>query len=390
MADETESGERSERATPKRLADARRRGHLPRSRELAMTLVVLSGAVVLLVASRYFSAGLGGLVAAGLTHSRAETLDAGTLPQALGAALLRALGLLAPLGLALVIASLAGALALGGWSFTLEALLPKTEKLNPAAGLKRVFGVQGVIELAKALGKVLVVGAAVAAVLRHFAPELMALGTIPVEAGIARAARLAAASFLGFAASLAVIGAVDVPVQAWRHRRGLRMTKQEVREELKETEGRPEVRSRIRSLQQQVATRRMMADVPKADVVATNPTHYAVALRYDAGSMKAPKIVAKGTDLVALNIRRIATAHGVPIFEHPPLAQALYHNGRVGREIVPRLYVAVAQVLTYVYQITGRKPVAPGARVLRPRLDIDADLLVPLAEQRRVRREVEQ
>jgi flagellar biosynthetic protein FlhB len=191
-------------------------------------------------------------------------------------------------------------------------------------------------------------------------------------------------SFAGLSATLILIAAADVPFQYWQYRRNLRMTKQEQRDEQKETEGRPEVRSRIRALQRAISTRRMMADVPKADVVVMNPTHFAVALRYDAANMKAPRVVAKGADLIALQIRRLAEAHKVPVFEHPQFARALFYNSNIGQEISPRLYVAVAQVLTYIYQITGRT--AQGTRpktrptnkaVRKPELAIDADLLDP-------------
>ena len=199
----------------------------------------------------------------------------------------------------------------------------------------------------------------------------MELGTLTLDAAIGRSAWLVGACLTGLAASLLLVAAADVPFQFWHHRRQLRMTKQEAKDEQKETEGRPEVRSRIRSLQRAIATRRMMADVPKADLVAMNPTHYAVALRYDAKTMKAPRVVAKGADLIAWQIRRLAEAHKVPIFEHPQFARALYFTSDIGKEVSPRLYVAVAQVLTYIYQLTGRskpggKTAGGGDRKARP------------------------
>jgi flagellar biosynthetic protein FlhB len=220
------------------------------------------------------------------------------------------------------------------------------------------------------------------------AGDLMNLGALTLQAALGRAAWLSLASLAGFSATLALVAAADVPYQWWHHRRQLRMTKQELREEQKESEGRPEVRSRIRQLQRAIAQRRMMADVPKADVVAVNPTHYAVALRYDAKNMKAPKVVAKGADLIAFNIRRIAEAHNVPIFEHPEFTRAIYHTSEVGSEISPQLYVAVAQVLTYIYQLRGRRVAgapAPGARPARPEkptLAIDPELLEPQRARR--------
>jgi flagellar biosynthetic protein FlhB len=275
-------------------------------------------------------------------------------------------------------------LLFGGWAFSADAVLPKFEKLNPIAGLKRVFGWNGLSELAKALAKFTLVALVAIWLLSGLTEDLLGLSTLTLQAGLNRAARLIAMSFAGLSATLILIAAADVPFQYWQYRRNLRMTKQEQRDEQKETEGRPEVRSRIRALQRAISTRRMMADVPKADVVVMNPTHFAVALRYDAANMKAPRVVAKGADLIALQIRRIAEAHKVPVFEHPQFARALFYNSNIGQEISPRLYVAVAQVLTYIYQITGRT--AQGTRpktrptnkaVRKPELAIDADLLDP-------------
>jgi flagellar biosynthetic protein FlhB len=230
------------------------------------------------------------------------------------------------------------------------------------------------------------------------AQDFLELGTLTLQAGLKRSAWLAGMCLAGLAASLILIAAADVPFQHWHHLRQLRMTKQETKDEQMETEGRPEVRSRIRALQRAIATRRMMADVPKADLVAVNPTHYAVALRYDAGKMKAPRVVAKGADLIAFNIRRVAEAHNVPIFEHPQFTRALYYTSDIGKEVSPRLYVAVAQVLTYIYQLKGRSAAgkkaprtAPAAKPKvpqKPELTIDADLLTP-QRGRQARRGVE-
>jgi flagellar biosynthetic protein FlhB len=294
--------------------------------------------------------------------------------------------MLAPLWIVLSIAAIAGSLTLGGWVFSAEALLPKIEKLNPVSGIKRVFGWTGLSELGKALAKFLIVALAAIGLLWWLAPEFMRLGALSPKSAIARTTWLAAVSFAGISAALLLITAYDVPFQYWQFRRQMRMTKQETKEEQKETEGRPEVRSRIRQAQQDIATRRMIAEVPKADMVAINPTHYAVALRYDAKTMRAPKVVAKGTDLLALTIRRVAQAHNVPIFEHPPLAQALYHTSNLNQEISPRLYVAVAQVLTYIYQLTGRSSPPQGAKPQRPTVDIEPDLLIPLRARRRAER----
>ena len=384
---DTPQHDRTEQASAKRLDDARTRGQVPRSRELAATAVVISGSLALLLGRDYYATHLARLFELGLNVPRAALFDAGMLPQALIDALAKGLELLAPVAIATIGAAVLGTTALGGWAFSTEALVPDFSRLNPVTGMKRLLSVNGLIELLKALAKFAIVAVIAGLLLWRLSGDFLSLGTLTLQVAIGRAAWLAGISLAGLAASLVLIAAVDVPFQFWHHRRQLRMTKQETRDELKETEGRPEVRSRIRNLQRSIATRRMMADVPKADVVAMNPSHYAVALRYEAGKMKAPRVVAKGADLMALQIRRIAEAHKVPIFEHPQFARALYFTSDVGKEISPRLYVAVAQVLTYIYQLTGRTPPggkprpapAKGAKVTpkKPVLDIDAELSEP-------------
>jgi len=378
---DTQQQERTEQPTAKKLADARQRGRVPRSRELGATVVMLAGAGSFLVMRPMLTQQLEGLMVSGLGIRRALAFEPLDMPRVLGRSIGLGIELLAPLWVVLAIAALIGTLALGGWVFSFESLAPKLEKLDPLKGIKRVFGWNGFAELAKALAKFMVVAIAATSLLWWLAPEFLALGMLTAEGALERAGWLATLCFLGFAAALLLIAAADVPFQYWQYRRQMRMTRQEVKDEQKETEGRPEVRSRIRNAQQQIATQRMMMEVPKADVIATNPTHYAVALRYDAGKMRAPRVVAKGADLLALAIRRIGEAHGVPVFEHPPLAQALFHSGKLGQEISPRLYVAVAQVLTYIYQL--RRHVGISQSTPRPKLDIDADLLLPERERRR-------
>jgi flagellar biosynthetic protein FlhB len=364
MADnDTPQQDRTEQPSAKRLDDARERGEVPRSRELAMTAVVIAGAAVLLGGGEFFTNGLEGLFELGLKVPREALFDAALLPRALFEGLVGGIVLLLPIAAATTAAAILGSLALGGWAFSTTALTPNFERLNPISGFGRIASVNGLVELVKALAKFAVVASVAGLMLWRYGGDFLALGTLSLEAAIARSAWLAGICLAGLAASLLLVAAADVPFQFWHHRRKLRMTKQEARDELKETEGRPEVRSRIRNLQRAIATRRMMADVPKADLVAVNPTHYAVALRYDANKMKAPRVVAKGTDLIALQIRRVAEANKVPVFEHPQFTRALYHTSEIGQEISPRLYVAVAQVLTYVYQLTGR---ARGAQRPRP------------------------
>jgi flagellar biosynthetic protein FlhB len=338
-----------------------------------MALVTLSGAGCLIALRPYYATGIGELFASNLDLDPAVLRRPDALLGAFNDGLLHGLKLLAPLLVTVVIAGLASAAAFGGWTFSAEPLVPKLEKLNPLEGLKRVFGWNGLIELGKALAKFLLVAACAAVLLSALAGEFLALGRLPVGHALTHGAYLCALSFLALSGALALIAAVDVPLQLWQFRRRMRMSRQELKDEHKETEGRPEVRSRIRGMQQELATRRMMEDVKTADVVATNPTHYAVALRYDASSMKAPRVVAKGADLVALAIRNVATTHDVPIFEHPLLTRALYQTTKIGMEIPPRLYLAVAQVLTYVYSL---RDVARnrGQAPRRPDIEIEPDL----------------
>jgi flagellar biosynthetic protein FlhB len=384
---DTQQHDRTEQASAKRLEDARARGQLPRSRELAATAVVISASLTLLIGRDYYATNLARLFELGLSLPRSALFDPGLLPEALVGALAKGLELLAPVAVATIAAAVLGTTALGGWAFSTEALVPDFSRLNPVTGMKRVMSVNGLIELLKALAKFAIVAVIAGLLLWRLSGDFLSLGTLTLQVAISRAVWLAGISLAGLAASLVLIAAVDVPFQFWHHRRQLRMTKQEARDEQKDTEGRPEVRSRIRNLQRSIATRRMMAEVPKADVVAMNPSHYAVALRYEPGKMKAPRVVAKGADLMALQIRRVAEAHNVPIFEHPQFARALYFTSDVGKEISPRLYVAVAQVLTYIYQLTGRTPpggkprpaAARGAKAApkKPVLDIDAELSEP-------------
>lgn len=372
MAENENDQERTEKPTAKRLEKAREEGHVPRSAELnaAAVLLVTAGSLHFLGGS--IGATLFEIMRSGLSVSPAEAVDPGLALSAVSAELLRALIVCAPvLGLTLI-AALVAPLTLGGWNLSIGALSPDFSRLDPIAGFGRFFSAQGAVELGKALGKFLVVALVAIAVLHKQAPQLLALGITPVHVGIAQAMNLTSDALLAVSAGLALIAAIDVPWQLHQYSQKLSMTREEIRQEVKESEGAPEVRGRIRRTQREMARRRMMHEVPKADVVVVNPTHFAVALRYDEGRMRAPLVVAKGTDLVAARIREIATEHAVPIFEAPPLARALYHNVEIGGEVPATLYVAVAQVLTYIYQLkaartAGARPPAPPA--IDPGLD---------------------
>jgi len=262
--------------------------------------------------------------------------------------------------LLVLFAALLGPLGVGGWIFSTKALAPKMNRLNPFSGLKRMFSANSLVELLKSWAKVLVVGLVAWLVLNAYFEDAMLLQHKDTEPAVRGAVHIIIWSVIFLCLSTAVIAIIDVPWQIYSHTKKLRMTMQEIKDEYKESEGRPEVKGRIRQLQREVSQRRMMADVPTADVVITNPTHFAVALKYESDMMRAPTLVAKGSDQVAMKIREIAKENNVPQMQAPPLARALYTHGKIGEEIPEGLYVAVAQVLAYIYQmdlyVKGRGP----------------------------------
>ncbi len=373
MAQE-EGQERTEPATPKRLREARERGQVVRSRELNTTAVLLASAGALLLLGGGMVEGLRALLRHGLAFDRARIFDNAALGVALERGALEALVTAAPLLAVTVIASLLAPMALGGWSFSTRAFSFQWDRLDPIKGLGRVFAWRGLIELVKALAKFSLVAVAAIVVIWNLSGPMLGLGNEPLERALAHAAHLVGWSFLVLSLAMLVIAAADVPFQLWDYARQLRMTRQELKDEHKETEGRPEVRSRIRGLQRELARRRMMAEVPKADVIVTNPTHYAVALRYEEGRMAAPLVIAKGRDLIAMQIRQVGAASRVPQMSAPPLARALYHSTELNRPIPAGLYLAVAQVLAYVYQLRRARSEG-GAAPLPPKdLPIPAEL----------------
>jgi flagellar biosynthetic protein FlhB len=253
---------------------------------------------------------------------------------------------------------------LNGWLFSFKPLMPDWGRIDPLRGLTRILSWHGVMEMLKAIAKTVVVGGVAAWVIWHNSGAVLSFAAEPLGAGMAHLVQLLGTSFLIMAGSMAFVVAVDIPVQIWDHERKLRMTREEVRQENKETEGDPQVKAHIRSQQREMARRRMMAEIPKADVVVTNPAHYAVALRYQNGAMRAPRVVAKGAHLLAARIRALAEEHDVPVLEAPPLARALYRHAELGDEIPATLYTAVAEVLAYVYQLRRHRQV--GAPMPKP------------------------
>lgn len=351
MADDQNGMERTEQATPKRLSDAREEGQVARSKDLNTLLLLLAASGGLLAFGGGLASGLSRQMTRALNLSRESLFDTTFMQLFLGEVLLDVLMTFAPFLLLLFMVALLAPMALGGWVFSPKALAPKFSKMNPIKGFGKIFSARAPVEAVKAFAKFVVVAIVSTLLLYGRADDLFALSGEPVKLGLAHMASIVGWSFVGLSAVLILIAAVDVPFQLWDHANKLKMTKQQVKDERKQTEGSPENKSRIRSVQRQMAQQRMMADIPTADVVVTNPTHYAVALRYDTEGTGAPVVVALGADLIAGQIRKVAQANDVMIVEAPPLARALYYNTEIGEQIPAGLYVAVAQLLAYVYQL---------------------------------------
>ena len=373
MAAEAEQGgERTEDPSPKRLQDARERGQVPRSRELTTFVTMIGGSAMLVAVGGSLATCLSTILRHGLAIDPHRLGEPDAMMSSLGEAGSSAVIAMLPVFGALISVVILSTLALGGWNFSMQALVPDFTRLSPLAGVKRLFGLRGTTELGKALLKCAVVGGVCAAIVSRTLREVLALALMEPRAAIGRGAGILSWSFVWLCGSLALVAMVDVPLQLFQFRKSLRMTRQELRDEAKESDGRPETKQRIRQIQQTLARRRMMHKVPAADVVIVNPTHFAVALQYDPKQMRAPRVLAKGVDLVAHNIRRLAEEHRVPIFESPKLARALYRSTDLNKEIPAGLYAAVAQVLSYIFRVRTLNPTI-AARVARPNPQVGAE-----------------
>ncbi|HBS78288.1 MAG: flagellar biosynthesis protein FlhB [Pseudomonas sp.] len=351
MAESESGADKSEEPTEKRIRESREKGQLARSRELNTVAVTLGGIGGLLASGGSLAGSLMAIMQGSFELSRETLLDEGSMVRLLMGSGMIALEAIMPLLIVLLLVSIIGPISLGGWLFSAKAMAPKFSRMNPGPGLKRMFSTKALVELLKALGKFLVVLLVALAVLSAYQDDLLSIAKQPLDLAIMHSVEVVGWSALWMACGLILIAAVDVPFQLWDNKQKLMMTKQEVRDEYKDSEGKPEVKSRIRQLQRDAAQRRMMQAVPEADVVITNPTHFAVALKYDGSKGGAPMLVAKGGDFVALKIREIANEHQVTVLESPALARAVYYSTELDREIPAGLYLAVAQVLAYVYQL---------------------------------------
>ncbi len=351
MAENKDGQEKTEEPTAKKLDDAKKKAQVARSRELNTMAVTLAGAISLVTMSEHFEEGLRALMADNFSLKRDDLYDPMAMLVHLSDALHDALWMLAPFFLILMAIAVLASVSLGGLAFSMQALAPKFNKLNPITGMKRVFSLKGLMELVKALLKFMFIATVTGGILWLSIGDLIGLSQMEIAPALAEVESLVGNAFILLASTLILIALMDVPFQLWDHRRQMRMTRQEVRDEMKNTEGRPEVKGRIRTLQREMAQRRMMGEVPKADVVVTNPTHYAVAIKYDQAAMAAPKVVAKGKELVAANIRKVAEENNVLLVESPVLARAIYFSTEINHTIPAGLYLAVAKLLAYVFQL---------------------------------------
>jgi flagellar biosynthetic protein FlhB len=373
VADESDL-DKTEAATPRRLEKAREEGQVARSRELASFALLAAGFYGAWLLAGPSGAHLQTMLRGAFTFDRATAFDTNRMLSAAGSASVEGLTALLPILALTGLAALLAPMALGGWLISQKTFELKFDRLNPISGLGRIFSIQGPIQLGMSVAKTIVVGGIGGVAIWRSKDELLGLATQPLGVALPDALHLVAVCCGTTVAGMLVVAALDVPYQIWQYNKKLRMTKEEVKREHRENEGDPHVKGRIRQQQRAIARRRMMAAVPKADVVVTNPTHFAVALQYTDGEMRAPKVVAKGVNLVAARIRELAAEHNVPLLEAPPLARALYHNVELEREIPGSLYSAVAEVLAWVYQLKRFRSEGGAFPAVPVDLDVPADL----------------
>ncbi len=347
--------EKTEQPSQRRLDQAHEEGQVARSRELSTFMALLAGGGGLWFMGEHLRQSLLRLVRQGLSFDAGVATDPVRMMERFSRLSLETVEVFLPfLGLLLVTA-IFSPLLLNGWLFSFKPLQPNFSRLDPLAGIGRMFSAQGGVELGKSIAKAGVVGGAGVWAVWHYLDQTLMLPALSIPSATLQMGTLVGHSFLAMLAGMMLVAAVDVPFQLWEHNRRLRMTKDEIRQESKETEGDPQIKGKIRTLQRERARRRMMTQIPTADVVVTNPTHYAVALRYQEGVMRAPVVVAKGVHLVAERIRSVAATHRIPVVEAPALARALYAHTELEHPVPEALYLAVAEILAYAYQLQRQR-----------------------------------
>lgn len=374
MADNDQSQEKTEEATPRKLEKAREDGQVPRSKELTTTAVLLAASLGFMWFGGFLSQQVKNVATYNFSLPREAAFDTSLMFHFLGNSFYHAFLGLFPFFALLLLAAIIGPIALGGWLFSSKSLMPKLSRLNPIEGIKRMFSLKSLMELGKALAKVLLIVFLAVFILHTLQDELLGLPREYLDTAVSHAMRMLSWAAIALSAVTILVAVIDVPFQIWDNAKKLKMSLQDVKDEMKDTEGKPEVKGRIRQLQQEVANRKMMAEVPEADVVITNPTHFSVAVKYQPDTMETPIVVAKGIDKAALKIREIASAHSIDIIESPALARSVYYTTNIDEEIPSGLYIAVAKILAYIFQLRhfrqglAERPTYPYA------IDIPADL----------------
>ncbi len=367
--------EKTEPASPRRLEQAREEGDVPRSRELATCTVLMAAGIGIWMFGDSMIRPINRLLVSGLSFERTLAYDPNVLFTTIAAQLADVMLAFLPLAGLLMLAALGSPMLIGGWLFSAKSLQPKFGKLNPIQGISNMFSANSAMELGKAIAKTILVGSVAWMVINSQIDAVLGLSVESLQSGTSHLADILLVSFISIVGALVAIAMIDAPYQMWHYANKLKMTREELRQEAKESDGNPEIKAKIRQQQREMARRRMMSEIPNADVVVTNPTHYAVALKYTDGKMGAPQVVAKGADEVAARIREIAAENKVPLLEAPPLARALFRHAELGDEIPEALYTAVAEVLAYVFQLRayrqhgGAKPVTPDAIDVPAQLD---------------------
>jgi flagellar biosynthetic protein FlhB len=379
---ESESGQdRTLDPTAKRYEEARKEGQVPRSRDLAHFCVVGSSVAVLAMAGQSLSDASRGLLVRGLQFDAVSATDPSRMAERLGQLVSGALVATAPIFAVMLVAAIASPLLIGGWLFAPAALLPNLSRLDPITGLQRLLSLHSFVGLGKTMMLAMLLAVVGGVYIVGHMSQFASLASDSLPAALSQLFSLVLTAFALLTVTLAAMAAIDVPYQIISFRNRLKMTVQEVRQEDRELQGDPRLKAQVRKVQREMARRRMMAAVPKADVIVTNPSHFAVALKYMEDRHRAPVVVAKGMDHVATKIRELARAAGVPQLEAPPLARALYQHVELGAEIPAALYTAVAQVLAYIFQLK-RYAQGQGPRPVEP-TDIDVpegmDPLAPMA-----------
>lgn len=368
----SDAQEKTEEPTEKKLKDAREKGQLARSKELSTALVLIVSAFMFLMMGNVIAEDIYLMTQRMFTLSRDETYDVSHMFSASGEALMSVAWPVVAYMIVSMLAGVYGSVALGGYNFSWKSAAPKASKLSPVSGFKRMLGPNALVEMFKAIAKFFVIGAIAVGALIFFKDEALHLDQELYPLNLFHAMGMLEWAFLFLTLGMIPIALIDVPYQSFKHNKEMKMSKQEIKDEHKNAEGDPQVKGRIRNLQFQAAANRMMQDVPDADVVVTNPTHYSVAIKYEEDGNRAPVVVAKGQDELAMHIRKIATAHDVPLIPSPMLARAIFYSTEVNDEVPNKLFMAVAQVLAYVYQLRAYK----AGKAKRPK-PLKKDLPIP-------------